>query len=81
MQAREPILQATRLKAGTDFFLAFSPGLGGHPQTIPCYDAIVISTDHDNVDWRAIAEHARLVVDTRNVCARNGWLGRNVVKA
>lgn len=49
--------------------------------TLSNYDAIVISTDHDNVDWGAIAAHGRLVIDTRNICARNGLAGPNIVKA
>jgi UDP-N-acetyl-D-glucosamine dehydrogenase len=33
-------------------------------------DAVVIVTDHSNVDYQLVADHARLVVDTRNVTAR-----------
>ncbi len=36
------------------------------------YDAVLIVTDHDAVDYGAIAEHAALVVDTRNACRRAG---------
>jgi len=45
------------------------------------YDAIVIATDHDIVDWKAIGTHGRLVIDTRNVCARNNLGGPHIVKA
>jgi UDP-N-acetyl-D-glucosamine dehydrogenase len=45
------------------------------------YDAVVIATDHDAVDYRLVVENARLVIDTRNVCARNGLTAANVVKA
>ncbi|MEM9635223.1 MAG: nucleotide sugar dehydrogenase [Pseudomonadota bacterium] len=45
------------------------------------YDAVLISTDHDCIDWKLITEHAKLVIDTRNVCARNGYDGDKVVKA
>jgi len=31
------------------------------------YDAVVIATHHDAYDWPWIAEHARLIVDTRGV--------------
>lgn len=31
------------------------------------YDCIVIVTDHSSYDWKKVAEHSRLVVDTRNV--------------
>jgi len=45
------------------------------------YDAAVIATDHDAVDYRELCQLVPLVVDTRNVCARAGWSGNNVVKA
>lgn len=51
------------------------------PATLAEYDAIVITTDHDNVDWGTIARHGRLIIDTRNVCARSGLTGENIVKA
>jgi UDP-N-acetyl-D-glucosamine dehydrogenase len=34
------------------------------------YDAVLIATDHDGIDYRDLARHARLVVDTRNACAK-----------
>ena len=45
------------------------------------YDAILIATDHDGVDYAAMARCAPLVIDTRNACARAGVAGDNVVKA
>ncbi|MCR5879498.1 nucleotide sugar dehydrogenase [Phenylobacterium sp. J367] len=44
------------------------------------YDAVLIATDHDAVDYAALAA-APLVVDTRNVMARRGLDLTNVVKA
>lgn len=35
------------------------------------HDAVVVITDHDNVDYAHIGAHAPLVVDTRNVFARH----------
>lgn len=47
---------------------------------IASYDAVVIVTDHSAVDYGMVAEHARLVVDTRN--ALSASLQRdNIVKA
>jgi UDP-N-acetyl-D-glucosamine dehydrogenase len=40
------------------------------PKAFSNYDAILLCTDHDKVDYAAIAEHADLIVDTRNVFAR-----------
>lgn len=31
------------------------------------YDAILISTDHDKIDWKMLVESATLAIDTRNV--------------
>ena len=42
---------------------------------------MLIATDHDAVDYRALAAAARLVVDTRNACARAGVVAAHVVKA
>ncbi|MGE3332112.1 MAG: nucleotide sugar dehydrogenase [Rhodospirillaceae bacterium] len=50
------------------------------PQAIAGYDAVVIVTDHDAVDYAAVAQAAKLVVDTRN--ALRGVAARaNIVKA
>ena len=48
---------------------------------IASYDAILIATDHDNVDYKLIAANAKVVVDTRNACAKAGIDPANVVKA
>jgi UDP-N-acetyl-D-glucosamine dehydrogenase len=48
---------------------------------IAAADAVLIVTDHDSVDYKLIAKHARLVVDTRNAMAKSGARSRQVVKA
>jgi UDP-N-acetyl-D-glucosamine dehydrogenase len=48
---------------------------------IAAADAVLIVTDHDNVDYKLIAKHARLVIDTRNAMAKSGVRARQVVKA
>ncbi len=45
------------------------------------FDAALICTDHDPIDYRLLVEHCPLVVDTRNACARRGLAGDHVVKA
>lgn len=63
------------------------PGLAGRTSTplnakmITDYDAVLVAADHDNVDYGLVAEHARLIVDTRNVFARLGLSLHRVVKA
>jgi UDP-N-acetyl-D-glucosamine dehydrogenase len=44
-------------------------------------DAAIICTDHDAVDYRLLAEHCPLIIDTRNACAARGLGGERVVKA
>jgi UDP-N-acetyl-D-glucosamine dehydrogenase len=51
------------------------------PATVASYDAVLIVTDHDNVDYASLANSARLIVDTRNACARAGAVGPHIVKA
>jgi UDP-N-acetyl-D-glucosamine dehydrogenase len=43
------------------------------------FDAVLIVTDHDNVDYPLLSRHARLIVDTRNVMRRRGLPTDNVV--
>jgi UDP-N-acetyl-D-glucosamine dehydrogenase len=51
------------------------------PEVIKSFDAVLIATDHDNVDYHALARHAKLIVDTRNACARAGVGAPQIFKA
>ena len=76
-----------------DPFVPAIPPIREHPalsgrQSVPLtsnivstYDVVVITTDHDSIDYCALANSARLIIDTRNACARAGATGSNVVKA
>jgi UDP-N-acetyl-D-glucosamine dehydrogenase len=61
--------------------------LAGRPSQVwsaidfAAYDAILITTDHDGIDYAEIAKRARLVVDTRNACRRAGIARANVIQA
>jgi UDP-N-acetyl-D-glucosamine dehydrogenase len=44
-------------------------------------DCVVIITNHDVIDYKAIAKHSKLVVDSRNAMAGLEKLGARVVKA
>lgn len=44
-------------------------------------DAVLIITDHDAIDWKLVARHAPLIVDTRNVMAKVTVDTAKVVKA
>jgi UDP-N-acetyl-D-glucosamine dehydrogenase len=49
--------------------------------TIAAYDAVLIATDHDGVDYGLVVDHAPVTVDTRNACARAGIAAERFVKA
>ncbi len=51
-------------------------------KTIGSYDCVLISTDHDAVDYEELVRHAPLIIDTRNVTAKlPDSLRAKVVKA
>ena len=51
------------------------------PKNIASYDCLIIATDHSTYDPKLIHEHARLVVDTRNMMARAGISSGKIIKA
>jgi UDP-N-acetyl-D-glucosamine dehydrogenase len=51
------------------------------PDTLSSFDAVLIATDHDGVDYGLLASHARCVIDTRNACARRNVTGPHIFKA
>ena len=44
-------------------------------------DAVIISTDHTIFDYQLVADHAALVIDTRNAMATTESSRANVIKA
>ena len=61
--------------------LAGRTGVGLTDATAGDYDAVLIATDHDDVDYAVLGRSARLVVDTRNAMAKRGLESERVVKA
>jgi UDP-N-acetyl-D-glucosamine dehydrogenase len=60
--------------------LAGRKSVAWEPSAFASYDAALICTDHDGVDYETLVETCRLVVDTRNAtraCASKA----NVVRA
>jgi UDP-N-acetyl-D-glucosamine dehydrogenase len=49
--------------------------------TVKSYDAILISTDHDGVDYAALAKWSPLIIDTRNIFAKLGLKAEHIVKS
>jgi UDP-N-acetyl-D-glucosamine dehydrogenase len=72
-----PELPATRRHAP----LAGRRSVALTPESLSAYDAVLIATDHDSVDYRHVVQHGRLVVDTRNACARAGIIDSKIIKA
>ncbi len=50
-------------------------------ESLASFDAVLIATDHDDVDYASLVAHSKLVIDTRNACARAGVSADNVFKA
>lgn len=44
--------------------------VGLNAEVIQGYNAIVVATDHDSIEYRVVADNAELIIDTRNVFAR-----------
>ena len=55
-----------------------SVGWGG---AIAAYDAVLVATDHDAVDYVVLADWSRLIVDTRNAFGKRGITGPHIYKA
>ena len=51
------------------------------PESVGAYDAVLISTDHDDVDYDTLVANARLVVDTRNATKAVSANRDKIVKA
>jgi UDP-N-acetyl-D-glucosamine dehydrogenase len=77
-----------------DPYVPIIPSLGEHPdfsgrrsvgalsrEFLTDFDAVLFSTDHDGVDYASLCQYSKLVIDTRNVCARAGVVSDNVIKA
>jgi UDP-N-acetyl-D-glucosamine dehydrogenase len=48
---------------------------------LAAHDVVLISTDHDGLDYALVAEASALVIDTRNAMERHGVRNAKVVKA
>ena len=45
------------------------------------FDLVLVVTDHRDVDYRRIADHAKLIIDTRNVFGRLSIVADHILKA
>jgi UDP-N-acetyl-D-glucosamine dehydrogenase len=51
------------------------------PESLAGYDCVLIATNHKLYDWQLVADHATLVVDTRNALANVRGRRDHIVKA
>src|SRR5215469_14009198 len=51
------------------------------PSNIAAFDAAIIATDHDVVNYGTLVDHSKLVVDTRNICRRRAIVSDKIAKA
>jgi len=72
-----PVIPATREHAE----LAGRHSVALDPKTIAAHDVVLVATDHDGIDWKDLVSHSRLIVDTRNACARAGIEDKKIEKA
>ncbi len=50
-------------------------------QTISGFDAVLVATDHDNIDYASLSEWSPLIIDTRNAFAKRGIVAKHIIKA
>jgi UDP-N-acetyl-D-glucosamine dehydrogenase len=72
-----PVIPMTREHAP----LAGRTSVALDPKTIASYHAVLIATDHDNVDYKLVVDHAKITVDTRNACVKAGIPAERIIKA
>ena len=75
----DPLVPTTR--AGRKYDLQMS-SVAVDAASIASYDCVLISTAHSSIDYAAIAQHAKLVVDTRDAMrAFESSMGTRLVRA
>jgi UDP-N-acetyl-D-glucosamine dehydrogenase len=52
-----------------------------NPQTLGSYDCVLIATHHKAYDWQLVADHSKLIVDTRNALGTVRGKRDHIVKA
>jgi UDP-N-acetyl-D-glucosamine dehydrogenase len=50
-------------------------------ENLQTFDAVLIATNHDNVDYELVADNSSLIIDTRNILASKGLKNANTVCA
>ena len=76
-----PISRTSRRRASTRRADGHASGAILTPATLAGYDAALIVTDHDSVDYAALVRSRPLVVDTRNAIALDFPVAHLVARA
>ena len=50
-------------------------------ESVSAFDAVLVSTDHDMIDYQALCDWAPLIIDTRNAFAKRQMHGPHIIKA
>ena len=50
-------------------------------ESLAGYDCVLVATDHAAYDWQMVADHAKLIVDTRNALKDVRGRREHIVKA
>jgi len=74
----DPFIPKLERDHGIDFEMSSVPLV---PSSLPEYDAVLILTDHSEIDYGAIVQHARIVLDTRNATRKVTRQREKIVKA
>jgi UDP-N-acetyl-D-glucosamine dehydrogenase len=56
-------------------------GVAYEPSILKGFDAAMITTDHDDLDYQMLVDNCPLIMDCRNVIERKGIKAENVMKA
>jgi len=74
----DPFVPKLDHEHGVDFEMSSTPLVMSSLQD---YDAVLILTDHSEIDYAAVVQHARLVLDTRNATRKVTRQREKIVKA
>jgi UDP-N-acetyl-D-glucosamine dehydrogenase len=50
------------------------------PELVGSYDAVIIATDHDDVNYELLHNHSGLILDARNAFGRRGYHSEKIIK-
>ena len=73
------IAKIPKMRAYPELFNIFSISLT--IENVQKYDAVIICTDHDNIDYQLLIDNSKLIIDTRNATNNDCNIRNNIVYA